>query len=163
MVAKYFVYKKGGSTDPFVSYEEMPKLFLGQKRKYIGKRQKIETIRRLCNIQLEQCLTSTEVNDYIRINFFKTPDWGKYLKILDEVGEEIEHVRESYTLQYILVVEMSDLVKVGGGNSPEPVNPEDDRIIYLIKNELMGTPIEMYRTLINPIKRLEKDYNSIIL
>lgn len=63
-----------------------------------------------------------------------------------------------FTLQYILVAELEDQTRTGKDCQPQPTDPKDERLIHLIRCELMGEPLEMYKTMINPIIALKKRF-----
>ena len=69
---------------------------------------------------------------------------------------EVETVADIFTLQYILVAELEDQTRTGKDCQPQPTDPKDERLIHLIRCELMGEPLEMYKTMINPIIALKK-------
>ena len=71
---------------------------------------------------------------------------------------EVETVADIFTLQYILVAELEDQTRTGNDCQPQPTDPKDERLIHLIRCELMGEPLEMYKTMINPIIALKKRF-----
>ena len=139
MIAEYFIYRRKGDKEPFISLGEMPQYGLRPKQKFTGKKLKIEVIRRLSGVEIEQTATTPQINAYI-------------------VAGEVETVADIFTLQYILVAELEDQTRTGKDCQPQPTDPKDERLIHLIRCELMGEPLEMYKTMINPIIALKKRF-----
>ena len=54
MIAEYFIYRRKGDKEPFISLEEMPQYRLRPKQKFAGKRLKIEVIRRLSGVEMDR-------------------------------------------------------------------------------------------------------------
>ena len=156
MVAEYFIYRRKGDKEPFISLEEIPPYRLRPKRKFIGKHLKMEVIRRLSGVVMEQTITTPQVNAYIEANIYHTDRWPEYRKLYRQVAGEMETEAEVFTLQYVLVAGLEDQTKSGKDHRPQPTNPADERLIHLIRCELMGEPFEMYKTMINPIVSLKK-------
>ena len=51
MIAEYFIYRRKGDKEPFISLGEMPQYGLRPKQKFTGKKLKIEVIRRLSGVE----------------------------------------------------------------------------------------------------------------
>lgn len=158
MIAEYFIYRRKGDKEPFISLEEMPGYRLRPKQKFVGKRLKIEVIRRLLGVEMEQTATTPQINAYIEANIYNTDYWPKYRQLHSQVAGEVETVADIFTLQYILVAELEEQTRTGKEGQPQPTDPKDERLIHLIRCELMGEPLEMYRTMINPIIALKKRF-----
>jgi hypothetical protein len=91
-------------------------------------------------------------------NIYDTERWPEYRKLYRQVAGEVETVADIFTLQYILVAELEDQTRTGKDCQPQPTDPKDERLIHLIRCELMGEPLEMYKTMINPIIALKKRF-----
>lgn len=133
----YKVYKRQNDVLPFISIGE-PTVNLRSKRIYTGKKAKIEAIFRLSGEMLPSTLTTSQVNDYIAKNIFKTPLWDKYHKIFQSVANEVKIIEENYQYQYDIIVDIADGYTV---NDPD--------VIRDIANYLLGVDT-CYKT----IKRL---------
>lgn len=158
MIAEYFIYRRKGDKEPFISLGEMPQYGLRPKQKFTGKKLKIEVIRRLSGVEIEQTATTPQINAYIEANIYDTERWPEYRKLYRQVAGEVETVAAIFTLQYILVAELEDQTRTGKDCQPQPTDPKDERLIHLIRCELMGEPLEMYKTMINPIIALKKRF-----
>lgn len=158
MIAEYFIYRRKGDKEPFISLGEMPQYGLRPKQKFTGKKLKIEVIRRLSGVEIEQTATTPQINAYIEANIYDTERWPEYRKLYRQVAGEVETVADIFTLQYILVAELEDQTRTGKDCQPQPTDPKDERLIHLIRCELMGEPLEMYKTMINPIIALKKRF-----
>ena len=130
MIAEYFIYRRKGDKEPFISLGEMPQYGLRPKQKFTGKKLKIEVIRRLSGVEIEQTATTPQINAYIEANIYDTERWP----------------------------ELEDQTRTGKDCQPQPTDPKDERLIHLIRCELMGEPLEMYKTMINPIIALKKRF-----
>ena len=136
----------------------MPQYRLRPKQKFAGKRLKIEVIRRLSGVEMEQTATTPQINAYIEANIYGTDRWPEYRKLYRQVAAEVETVADIFTLQYILVAELEDQIRTGKDSQPQPTDPKDERLIHLIRCELMGEPMKTYKTMINPIIALKKRF-----
>ena len=72
MIAEYFIYRRKGDKEPFISLGEMPQYGLRPKQKFTGKKLKIEVIRRLSGVEIEQTATTPQINAYIEANIYDT-------------------------------------------------------------------------------------------
>ena len=108
MIAEYFIYRRKGDKEPFISLGEMPQYGLRPKQKFTGKKLKIEVIRRLSGVEIEQTATTPQINAYIEANIYDTERWPEYRKLYRQVAGEVETVADIFTLQYILVAELED-------------------------------------------------------
>ena len=147
MIAEYFIYRRKGDKEPFISLGEMPQYGLRPKQKFTGKK-----------LEIEQTATTPQINAYIEANIYDTERWPEYRKLYRQVAGEVETVADIFTLQYILVAELEDQTRTGKDCQPQPTDPKDERLIHLIRCELMGEPLEMYKTMINPIIALKKRF-----
>ncbi len=59
-----------------------------EKNKYVGKKAKIEAIKRFSGVELSPTLTTNDVNEYIAQNLFNTSDWKAYHKVFQSVCDE---------------------------------------------------------------------------
>lgn len=90
MIAEYFIYRRKGDKELFISLGEMPQYGLRPKQKFTGKKLKIEVIRRLSGVEIEQTATTPQINAYIEANIYDTERWPEYRKLYRQVaGEEI--------------------------------------------------------------------------
>lgn len=156
MITTYNVYRRNNDEIPVISLSELPKIQMKGKKKYTGKKAKIEAILRLSNETLPEDWTTKQVNDYIGVNLFGTSKWNEYHALLNQVLDERIAIPERYDLQYKLVVTFRDKMTVG--KRSVPTNPMDERVIYLITKELMGESLEMYKSVVNPVVSLQKKY-----
>ena len=93
----------------------MPQYGLRPKQKFTGKKLKIEVIRRLSGVEIEQTATTPQINAYIEANIYDTERWPEYRKLYRQVAGEVETVADIFTLQYILVAELEDQTRTGKG------------------------------------------------
>lgn len=156
MIATYNVYRRNTDEIPVISLSVLPKIQMKGKKKYTGKKAKIEAIFRLLNEALPEDWTTKQVNDYIGVNLFGTSRWNEYHSLLNKVLDERIAISERYDFQYKLEVTFRDKTTVGKRSME--TNPMDERVIYLITKELMGESIEMYKSVVNPIVSLQKKY-----
>ena len=158
MIATYYVYRRKNDDIPVVSQIELPEIQMRGKKKYSGKKAKIEAIFRLLGEVLPEEWTTKQVNDYIGVNLFNTSKWKNYHSILNKVLDERVAIAERFEFQYKLLVSFRDKMKVG--EQWCNTDPADDRIIYFVTKELMGEPVEMDKGLVNPIVSLKKVYDN---
>jgi hypothetical protein len=136
----------------------LPKIQMKGKKKYTGKKAKIEAILRLTGEVLPDTWTTKQVNDFVGVNVFNTSQWNNYHTLLNDVLDERVAVPERYDFQYSLIVTFSDEMVVG--KRSVKTDPTDERVIYLVTRELMGEPFEMYKSVLNPIKSLKKEHSN---
>lgn len=158
MKVEYYIYRKKNDPIPVVSLDLLPKFEIKPRRKFSGKKLKIEVIRQLSGVLLDQDLTTGEVNHYIEAHIYNTDLWPKYRQLYTKVANEVEPESNIYKLQYILIVELEDLAQIGNDNVS--LDPADPRLIHLIRCELMGQPLKVYETMINPIVSLKKKFTN---
>lgn len=158
MIAEFYIYRKKGDPLPVVSPDLLPEYEIKPRRRFSGKKLKIEVIRQLSGDELDQDLTTGEVNHYIEARIYNTDLWPKYRQLYTKVANEVEPESNIYKLQYILIAELEDLTGSGGDNGP--LDPRDPRLIHLIRCELMGKPLKVYEALINPIISLKKKFTN---
>ena len=156
MIATYNVYRRDADEVPVISLSILPEIQMKGKKKYSGKKGKIEAIFRLTGKLLSEKWTTKQVNDYIGVTFFGTSQWNEYHSMLNKVLDERVAIAERFKFLYHLVVTFADEMVVG--KQQEVTRPEDERVIYLITQELMGQALKEYRTVQNPIKELRKEY-----
>lgn len=158
MKVEYYIYRKKNDPIPVVSLDLLPEFEIKPRRKFSGKKLKIEVIRQLSGVLLDQDLTTGEVNHYIEAHIYNTDLWPKYRQLYTKVANEVEPESNIYKLQYILIVELEDLAQIGNDNVS--LDPADPRLIHLIRCELMGQPLKAYETMINPIVSLKKKFTN---
>jgi hypothetical protein len=158
MKVEYYIYRKKNDPIPVVSLDLLPEFEIKPRRKFSGKKLKIEVIRQLSGVLLDQDLTTGEVNHYIEAHIYNTDLWPKYRQLYTKVANEVEPESNIYKLQYILIVELEDLTQIGNDNVS--LDPADPRLIHLIRCELMGQPLKVYETMINPIVSLKKKFTN---
>lgn len=149
MIVDFKVYRKAGDRIPVISLSELPNYQFMGKPKFTGKKAKIEAVFRLTGERLPSDWKRQDVEDYIAKNIFKTPEWGAYYKLFKEISNEREAVVNKLEFQYVLRVELKDSV-----NLPS----EEEKLVYLLIQELIGEPQKEYKGLINPILKLSKHY-----
>lgn len=154
MKVEYYIYRKKNDPIPVVSLDLLPEFEIKPRRKFSGKKLKIEVIRQLSGVLLDQDLTTGEVNHYIEAHIYNTDLWPKYRQLYTKVANEVEPESNIYKLQYILIVELEDR------NDNVSLDPADPRLIHLIRCELMGQPLKVYETMINPIVSLKKKFTN---
>ena len=59
-----------------------------EKNKFVGKKAKIEAIKRFSGVELSPTSTTNEVNEYIAKNLFNTPKWKAYHTVFQSVCDE---------------------------------------------------------------------------
>ena len=96
MIAEYFIYRRKGDKEPFISLGEMPQYGLRPKQKFTGKKLKIEVIRRLSGVEIEQTATTPQINAYIEANIYDTERWPEYRKLYRQVAGEVETVADIF-------------------------------------------------------------------
>lgn len=156
MIATYNVYRRNTDEIPVISLSELSKIQMKGKKKYTGKKAKIEAIYRLSKETLPEEWTTQQVNDWIGVNLFGTSKWNEYHTMLNQVLDERIAIPERYDFQYKLVVTFRKEMTIG--KRSVETNPMDERVIYLVTKQLMGEPLEMYKSVINPILSLQKKY-----
>ena len=98
MIAEYFIYRRKGDKEPFISLGEMPQYGLRPRQRFTGKKLKIEVIRRLSGVEIEQTATTPQINAYIKANIYDTDRWPEYRKLYRQVAGEVETVADIFTL-----------------------------------------------------------------
>ena len=60
------------------------------KHKYVGKRAKIEAIKRYSGVLLEKSMSTNDISKYIAVHFFCNPQiWAEYRSIFHQVAGEV--------------------------------------------------------------------------
>lgn len=151
MEVKYRIYQRDKDNMLILSLVELPSLQKRAKRKYVGRKAKIEAVFRLTGERLPDDLATGPVNEYIAQNIFKSPKWEEYLRIFNEVGNEQEIITDNLEFRGSLLVELTD-----------NCSPNDERVIHMLTRELMGCSLEEYKGLKNPINffRREKYFTA---
>lgn len=149
MIVDFKVYRKAGDKIPVISLSELPNYQFMGKPKFTGKKAKIEAIFRLTGERLSSDWKRQDVEDYIAKNILKTPKWSAYYKLFKETANEREVVVNKLEFQYILRVELEDSINL-------PL--EEEKLVCLLIQELIGNPQKEYKGLINPILKLSKHY-----
>ena len=108
MFIEYKVYRRVSDLKPFISRDELPSCQMIGKKKFVGKKAKMEAVYRLTGKRLPEDYTTEQVNNYLTVELFNTSLWHKYRKIYNEVSNEKEIVVENYSYQYTLVVELAN-------------------------------------------------------
>lgn len=149
MKKSFFVYRKADKKYPIVTDKELPKSVISTKRKYVGKKAKLEALFRMYGYYPvnPDDNVKADVNKWINDNLYHQPRWKDYKRILSEVEMETKTVEESNLFQYTLFVEYDSTNQ-----------PSDEVLVYFILNELMGTPQQFYNGIENPIIRLKKEF-----
>ena len=144
MFIEYKVYRRVSDLKPFISRDELPSCQMIGKKKFVGKKAKMEAVYRLTGERLPEDYTTEQVNSYLTVELFNTSLWH------NEVSNEKEIVIENYSYQYTLVVELAN-------KSNPPL--DEGKIIHFVMCEILGNPCEMYKGMKNPIISLRKDYD----
>lgn len=58
------------------------------KNKFVGKKAKIEAIKRFSGVELSPTSTTNDVNEYIAQNLYNTSEWKAYHKVFQSVCDE---------------------------------------------------------------------------
>ena len=161
MKSIYYVYSRDLDIIPVISLSELPEVQMKSKKKYTGKKAKIEAVFRAFNELLPEDWTTQQVNEYIGANLFGTHKWKEYHSILNQVLDERILISEKYDLLYKLIVTFKDEMMVG--EQMVNTNPADERIIYLVTRELIGKSIDIYQSVGNPILSIEKQQTRYML
>lgn len=151
MIVEYKVYRRMPELKPYISRDELPACRMIGKKKFVGRKAKIEAVYRLTGKRLPDDYTTEQINNYLTVELFNTSLWHKYRKIFNEVSNEKEIAIENYNFQYTLVVELDD-----------KSNPslDEGKIIHFVMCELLGNSCEMYKGMRNPIISLQKRYDD---
>lgn len=94
------------------------------RNKYVGKRAKIEAIRRFCGVELPQTSLTNEVEEYIAKNLYNTTRWKAYLDIFYEVRNEKMDVEATnldnlfvdgiwFAVQHIVIIRDMPVIAAG--------------------------------------------------
>lgn len=139
MEVKYCVYYKVGEDDqePIVFYDGESYLPTRTRRKYAGKKAKIKAIEQLTGNVLNTSLSTGEVNAYIDEHFFGTSQWAEYHRLFKQFANETEVISAKYYLNVSL--------------NRKNIDPDDKRLIYMIKKELENNRLDEFEGLSNPI------------
>lgn len=148
---KYKVYEREPDKALIVSYSDLEShtSYKIGKRKFVGKKAKIEAIFRLTGIRLSNEYTTEQVNQYLSENLFGTSAWYQYRRIYNEVVNEKVVSQEEYIFKYNLLCELSD----EGLNLP----PDDAKVIYFVSTWLSGESVAYYQGINNPFISIKKD------
>lgn len=150
MFIEYKVYRRVSDLKPFISRVELPSCQMIGKKKFVGKKAKMEAVYRLTEKRLPEDYTTEQVNNFLTVELFNTSLWHKYRKIYNEVSNEQEIVVENYSYQYTLVVELAN---------KSNLSLDEGKIVHFVMCELLGNPCETYKGMKNPIISLRKDYD----
>lgn len=141
MKVKYGVYKVGGSKPELIIAYGEPHVPMRTRRKYAGKKAKIKAIEQLTGNTLDSHLSTREINAYIGQYIFGSSQWAEFHQLFEYFASELEQVPESVELIFHVIVEFDKSM----------CRPDDERLIYMLKQALDNNPIEIYRGLQNPI------------
>ena len=72
---------------------------------------------------------------------FGTSQWAEYHRLFEYFASELEQVPEPVELKFLVIVEFDEAM----------CRPDDDRLIYMVKQALENNSIDIYRGLQNPI------------
>lgn len=150
MRLQFKVYEKKGADLPIVSLSELPTYQITEKRKFVGKKAKMEAISRYLAISLPIEFTTEQVDAYISENLFNTPMWSGYHKVFKIVANEKIIVSNDLMLKYTADVEVKDDFK-------DNMKLYEKELVYLVTCELMGDHQDEYRGLRNPIVSIKKN------
>lgn len=123
-----------------VAYGE-PHVPMRTRRKYAGKKAKIKAIEQLTGNVMDTHLSTSEINAYIGQYIFGTSQWAEYHRLFEYFASELEQVPEPVELKFLVIVEFDEAM----------CRPDDDRLIYMVKQALENNSIDIYRGLQNPI------------
>ena len=115
--------------------DDIKDVFILYKRKYIGRKAKIEAVKRLSKglVRLNPNMTTEEVNHYIDQNIFGTEKWAKYHRIFSSVAAESEEIKEEVSYMATVEITMSERY------SKKKII--DYTLDYIKKNELFNTTL----------------------
>lgn len=90
--------------------DDIKDVFVVRKRKYTGKKAKIEAIKRLSKgmVRLDPTMSTEEINQYIDKNFFGTEKWNKYHRMFSNVAAEASETKESVSYMATVEITMQD-------------------------------------------------------
>lgn len=151
MFVEYKVYRKMSDFKPFISRDELPSCQMIGKKKFVGKKAKIEAIYRLTGKRLPDECTTEQINKYLAVELFNTSLWHKYRMVYNEVSNEREVIVENFDFQYTLEVELKTNTQL---------ELMDEKLIHMVTCELLGTPCKVYKGVKNPIISLRKRYGN---
>ena len=141
MEVKYGVYKVAGSKSELIIVYGEPHVPMRTRRKYAGKKAKIKAIEQLTGNVLAAHLSTSEINAYIGQYIFGTSQWAEYHRLFECFASELEQVPEPIELKFHVIVEFDEAM----------CRPDDERLIYMVKQALENNSIDTYRGLQNPI------------
>lgn len=140
MEVEYKIYQREQDNKVIVSLVELPSLQIRTKKKYTGRKAKIETIYRLTGKKLSAEWTTIQLNEYIAQNLYKSQQWEEYKKIFHEVSEEQEIATDKFEFQGTLIIDL-----------PDGSLANEERIIHLLTCRLAGRSLDEYKGLKNTI------------
>lgn len=108
MRTEYNVYRSAKNNRMILSVGELKEVRVFAKNKYVGKKAKIEAIKRMSGKILPESMKTKEVGDYLRENMFYTTEWEAYRKVLQEVANEKITITEDFVFLYAVEVEFKD-------------------------------------------------------
>lgn len=141
MEVKYGVYKVAGSKSELIIAYGEPHVPMRTRRKYAGKKAKIKAIEQLTGNVLDAHLSTSEINAYIGQYIFGTSQWAEYHRLFECFASELEQVPKPIELKFHVIVEFDEAM----------CRPDDERLIYMVKQALENNSIDTYRGLQNPI------------
>ena len=80
MFIEYKVYRRVSDLKPFISRDELPSCQMIGKKKFVGKKAKMEAVYRLTGKRLPEDYTTEQVNNFLTVELFNTSLWHKYRK-----------------------------------------------------------------------------------
>lgn len=150
MKKKYYVYKTSNISFPLISAKVIHENTF-DKPLYVGKKAKLEALKRYDGTVLAANLTTPEIKSYLQEHIYNTPTARKkYETLLNAVYKEKKVVTQRNEILYELEVELDASVL------NKDITYEDDRIISMISSELTSVRLESYKGLTNPIIAIKK-------
>ena len=93
----------------------------------------IAYIEQLTGNVMDTHLSTSEINAYIGQYIFGTSQWAEYHRLFEYFASELEQVPEPVELKFLVIVEFDEAM----------CRPDDDRLIYMVKQALENNSIDI--------------------
>lgn len=87
---EFYVYQIDNKDVPYITENILPDPWIREVRKFAkGRASRREAIRRVLGVNLDETMSTQDINDFVAKNLFKTKKWREYEKVRDEVEKEV--------------------------------------------------------------------------
>lgn len=87
---EFYVYQIDDKDVPYITENILPDPWIREVRKFAkGRASRREAIRRVLGVNLDETMSTQDINDFVAKNLFKTKKWREYEKVRDEVEKEV--------------------------------------------------------------------------